>query len=128
MNLLAKCGAALIAAAALLVDYVLTVSVSISAGVAAITSAAQGTRLAWIDNHKVALCLVLIGFIAPRTTSGWPLVARATVASVRKTWKVSPVDTGITDTIRVCPAFACTVYSALPPGGSSPARVARTSW
>jgi amino acid transporter len=32
----------LIAAAALLVDYVLTVSVSISAGVAAITSAAQG--------------------------------------------------------------------------------------
>lgn len=54
----------LIAAAALLVDYVLTVSVSISAGVAAITSAAQGTSFAWIDQHKIILCLVLILFIA----------------------------------------------------------------
>ncbi len=54
----------LIAAASLLVDYVLTVSVSIAAGVAAITSAAQGTRFAWLDNHKVFLCLVLIAFIA----------------------------------------------------------------
>lgn len=54
----------LVAAAALLVDYVLTVSVSISAGVAAITSAAQGTNLAWIDDHKVFICLILIGFIA----------------------------------------------------------------
>lgn len=54
----------LIAAAALLVDYVLTVSVSISAGVAAITSAAQGTSLAWLHDHKVLLCLILIGFIA----------------------------------------------------------------
>jgi len=56
--------AGLVAAAALLVDYVLTVSVSIAAGVAAITSAAQGTRFAWLDNHKIFLCLVLIGFIA----------------------------------------------------------------
>jgi amino acid transporter len=54
----------LIAAAALLVDYVLTVSVSIAAGVAAITSAAQGTRFAWLDDHKVFLCVVLIAFIA----------------------------------------------------------------
>ncbi|HZN12459.1 MAG TPA: APC family permease [Blastocatellia bacterium] len=54
----------LIAGASLLVDYVLTVSVSIAAGVAAITSAAQGTRLAWLDEHKVALCLVFIAFIA----------------------------------------------------------------
>ncbi len=54
----------LVAAAALLVDYILTVSVSISAGVAAITSAAQGTRWAWLDHHKVFLCLILIGFIA----------------------------------------------------------------
>src|SRR5438046_7626831 len=50
----------LTAAAALLVDYILTVSVSISAGVAAITSAAQGTRFAWLDSHKVGLCLILI--------------------------------------------------------------------
>ena len=54
----------LVAAAALLVDYVLTVSVSIAAGVAAITSAAQGTRFAGLDNHKVILCLVFIAFIA----------------------------------------------------------------
>jgi len=54
----------LVAAAALLVDYVLTVSVSISAGVAAITSATQGTSWAWLDNHKVFLCLALIALIA----------------------------------------------------------------
>lgn len=54
----------LIAAASLLVDYVLTVSVSIAAGVAAITSAAQGTSFAWIDEHKVILCLVFISLIA----------------------------------------------------------------
>ena len=60
----------LVAAAALLVDYVLTVSVSISAGVAAITSAAQGTNLAWLDKHKVLLCLVLIAFIAVANLRG----------------------------------------------------------
>src|SRR5574338_1236082 len=54
----------LVAAASLLVDYVLTVSVSIAAGVAAITSAVQGTQYAWLNDHKVALCLVFIGFIA----------------------------------------------------------------
>src|SRR5215216_747635 len=54
----------LIAGASLLVDYVLTVSVSIAAGVAAITSAVQGTRYAWLDDHKVILCLVFIAFIA----------------------------------------------------------------
>src|SRR2546423_9378307 len=60
----------LIAGAALLVDYVLTVSVSISAGVAAITSAAQGTSWAWIDNHRVFLCLILIAFIAVANLRG----------------------------------------------------------
>ena len=54
----------LVAAAALLVDYVLTVSVSIAAGVAAITSAAQGTRFAWLNEHKVILCLIFILLIA----------------------------------------------------------------
>jgi len=54
----------LIAAAALLVDYVLTVSVSIAAGVAAITSAVQGTRYAGLNEHKVILCLIFIAFIA----------------------------------------------------------------
>ena len=60
----------LIAAAALLVDYVLTVSVSISAGVAAITSAAQGTSFAWIDQHKVIICLALILFISVANLRG----------------------------------------------------------
>jgi len=60
----------LVAAAALLVDYVLTVSVSISAGVAAITSAAQGTRLAWLNDHKVLICLILIAFIAVANLRG----------------------------------------------------------
>jgi amino acid transporter len=53
----------LVAGASLLVDYVLTVSVSIAAGVAAITSAAQGTQFAWITDHKVAICLVFIALI-----------------------------------------------------------------
>jgi amino acid transporter len=56
--------AGLIAGASLLVDYVLTVSVSIAAGVAAITSAAQGTRYAWLAEHRVILCLIFIAFIA----------------------------------------------------------------
>jgi amino acid transporter len=60
----------LVAAAALLVDYVLTVSVSLSAGVAAITSAAQGTRFAWLEDHRVFLCLILIGFIAVMNLRG----------------------------------------------------------
>lgn len=54
----------LIAGASLLVDYVLTVSVSIAAGVAALTSAVQGTQYAWISDHKVILCLIFIAFIA----------------------------------------------------------------
>ncbi|HQR39645.1 MAG TPA: APC family permease [Blastocatellia bacterium] len=54
----------LVAGASLLVDYILTVAVSISAGVAAITSAAQGTRFEWLHDHRVALCLFMIGLIA----------------------------------------------------------------
>ena len=45
----------LVAAAALLVDYVLTVSVSVAAGVLAITSAAPS-----LHGHEVTLCLALI--------------------------------------------------------------------
>jgi len=51
--------AGLVAAAALLVDYVLTVSVSIAAGVAAITSALPG-----LQTHKVALGVAAITAIA----------------------------------------------------------------
>jgi amino acid transporter len=49
----------LIAAAALLIDYVLTVAVSISAGILAVTSAAPG-----LYPYRVALCLLAITFIA----------------------------------------------------------------
>jgi amino acid transporter len=60
----------LVAGAALLVDYILTVSVSIAAGVAAITSMVQGTRFAWLDDHKVMLCLIFIAFIAVANLRG----------------------------------------------------------
>lgn len=56
--------AGLTAAAALLVDYVLTVSVSVAAGVAAVTSAVQGTSLAWLAGHRAALCVGLIALVA----------------------------------------------------------------
>src|SRR5882724_8721040 len=54
----------LIAAASLLVDYILTVAVSVSAGVAAITSAVQGTRFSFLQEHRVALCIFFVAFIA----------------------------------------------------------------
>jgi amino acid transporter len=56
--------AGLVAGASLLVDYVLTVSVSISAGVAAITSAVQGTNYEWLIGYKIHLCVGFIILIA----------------------------------------------------------------
>ncbi len=52
----------LTAAAALLIDYVLTVVVSISAGVAAVTSAFPS-----LHNHAVLLCLLSLLFIVIET-------------------------------------------------------------
>ncbi|MCS6862711.1 MAG: APC family permease, partial [Abditibacteriales bacterium] len=62
----------LIAAASLLIDYVLTVAVSVSAGVLAITSAAQGTRFAYLGDPypRVGLCLVCIAFITVANLRG----------------------------------------------------------
>jgi len=54
----------LVAGASLLVDYILTVAVSVSAGVAAITSAVQGTRFAFLQDHRVAICIFFVAFIA----------------------------------------------------------------
>lgn len=65
--------AGLVAGASLLVDYVLTVAVSVSAGVAAITSAAQGTSYNWLIDYKIYLC---VGFIA--------LIAFANLRGVRE--------------------------------------------
>ena len=50
----------LVAGASLLVDYILTVAVSISAGVAAIISIPQ---FADLEKHRVAVAFVIIGFI-----------------------------------------------------------------
>ncbi len=47
----------LVAGASLLVDYILTVAVSISAGVAAIISIPQ---FASLEKHRVAVCFVII--------------------------------------------------------------------
>ena len=60
----------LTAGASLLIDYVLTVSVSIAAGVAAITSAAQGTSLAWISDHKVGIGVAFIILICVANLRG----------------------------------------------------------
>src|SRR6267154_936290 len=60
----------LVAGASLLVDYVLTVSVSVAAGVEAITSAAVGTRFADLHNHRVWLCLFFIAFITVANLRG----------------------------------------------------------
>jgi amino acid transporter len=54
----------LVAGASLLVDYILTVAVSVSAGVAAITSAVQGSRFEFLEHHRVALAVFLVAFIA----------------------------------------------------------------
>jgi amino acid transporter/nucleotide-binding universal stress UspA family protein len=54
----------LVAGASLLVDYILTVAVSVSAGVAAITSAVQGTRLEPLHEHRVPLCVLIVVLIA----------------------------------------------------------------
>ena len=67
----------LIAAASLLIDYVLTVSVSVAAGVAALTSAVPG-----LYGHRVALG---VGFIA--------LIAFANLRGVRESGRVFAVPT-----------------------------------
>src|SRR6476659_450201 len=62
--------AGLIAGASLLVDYVLTVSVSVAAGVEAITSAVLGTRFSGLHEHRIFLCLFFIAFITVANLRG----------------------------------------------------------
>src|SRR5204862_2315043 len=57
--------ASLVAASALLIDYVLTVAVSVVAGVAAITSAAPG-----LSPHAVALSLVCVAVLTVANLRG----------------------------------------------------------
>jgi amino acid transporter len=60
----------LVAAASLLIDYVLTVSVSVAAGVAAITSAAQGTSFAWLVDYRVSIGVGFVILIAVANLRG----------------------------------------------------------
>jgi amino acid transporter len=62
--------AGLTAAASLLVDYVLTVSVSVAAGVAALTSAAQGTSFSWLIDYRVSIGVAFIIFICVANLRG----------------------------------------------------------
>src|SRR6201987_1192095 len=50
----------LLAAAALMIDYILTAAVGISAGVTALTSSVQGTRFAALQSHTLLICLVIL--------------------------------------------------------------------
>src|SRR6478752_6051641 len=62
--------AGLTAAASLLVDYVLTVSVSVAAGVAALTSAAQGTSMEWIQDYRISIGVAFVVFICVANLRG----------------------------------------------------------
>ena len=57
--------AGLIAAGALLTDYVLTVAVSVAAGIAAIVSAAPG-----LQSHRVGLCVLAVAIITAANLRG----------------------------------------------------------
>jgi amino acid transporter len=52
-------GAGLLAAAALMIDYILTAAVGITAGVGAVVS-----DLPWLQPHSLMLCLVVLAFLA----------------------------------------------------------------
>jgi amino acid transporter len=52
-------GAGLLAAAALMIDYILTAAVGITAGVGAVVSDQQ-----WLQPHMLMLCLVVLAFLA----------------------------------------------------------------
>ncbi len=56
--------AGLIAAASLMIDYVLTVAVSVSAGVFAITSLANTWGYTWLSDYSVPIALVCIAIIS----------------------------------------------------------------
>src|SRR5882757_3223030 len=54
----------LLAAAALMIDYILTAAVGISAGVTALTSSVQGTRFAGLQSHTLLICLIILAILA----------------------------------------------------------------
>ena len=106
--------AGLTAASALLVDYTLTVAVSISSGVAAVTSAAQGTPLAWISDHRVALCLSAIA-----------LITLANLRGIRESGAIFAVPTYLF-VVSLLVTICWGLSSTSGPGPSSPSRVRQT--
>src|SRR5580693_7354528 len=52
-------GAGLVAAAALMIDYILTAAVGITAGIGAVVSDQP-----WLQPHMLALCLIVLAFLA----------------------------------------------------------------
>ncbi len=58
-------GPGLLAAAALMIDYILTAAVGLSAGVTALVSAFQGTEMGpSLHRHQLLICLVILAIIA----------------------------------------------------------------
>jgi amino acid transporter len=101
--------AGLIAGASLLVDYILTVAVSISAGVAAITSAVQGTGYEWLIGYRIYIC---IGFVI--------LIAFANLRGVRESGLLFSVPTyGFIISFFVMIIYGLVHYILL--GGAAPA-------
>ena len=64
-------GAGLVAAAALMIDYILTAAVGISAGVEAIVSDQP-----WLHPHTLLLCLIILGVLAMVNMRGTRRLAR----------------------------------------------------
>jgi amino acid transporter len=98
----------LVAAAALLVDYVLTVSVSVVAGVVAITSAAPS-----LAEHKVALSLVFVLFITLANLRG--VRESGTLFAVPTYSFVLSIFAMIGFGLAQCVVSACPVAQPVPP-------------
>ena len=74
--------AGLVAAAALLVDYVLTVSVSVAAGISAITSAFPGL----LGDNRVLLAVVSIGLVGWSTCAASARAVRSSRCRPMSSW------------------------------------------
>ncbi len=100
----------LVAAAALMIDYVLTVAVSVAAGVAAVTSAVPALRA-----HRVALAVISI-----------VVIALANLRGVRESGRIFAVPTYLfigTFTVLLAGGFLQLVRGSLPPFGGPPPAV-----
>ncbi|HEU5261687.1 MAG TPA: APC family permease [Gemmatimonadales bacterium] len=104
-------GAGLVAAAALLVDYTLTVTVSVAAGVDAITSAFPGTA-----SHRVAMGLAAIAVIALGNLRG----VRESGAIFSAPTYVFIAMFALMLAVNLIHPFGAFIPSGLPPGTAAP--------